>query len=118
LEHGHNVILNPKPYRAIAKTTQIIQGWTGNKITRLGWPIGSHKNYTYAWINDYKQHYWANESDQGHNLPGTWDSRYQLALQVSSNLTAIRSNTNKHGIGKINITSNTSTNCIIIFYVS
>jgi translation initiation factor IF-3 len=23
LEHEHNVILNPKPYRAIAKTTQI-----------------------------------------------------------------------------------------------
>jgi hypothetical protein len=35
----------------------------------------------------------------------------------SRDLTAIRSNTNKRGIGKINITPNISTNCIIIFYV-
>jgi hypothetical protein len=29
---------------------------------------------------------------------------YQLGLQVTHNLPAIRSNTNKHGIGKINVT--------------
>jgi hypothetical protein len=33
------------------------------------------------------------------------------------NLAANRSNTNKHSIGKINITPNISTNCIIIFFV-
>jgi hypothetical protein len=41
--------------------------------------------------------------------------RYQLALQVTRDLTAKRSNTNKHGIGKINITPNIRSNCIIIF---
>jgi hypothetical protein len=40
-----------------------------------------------------------------------------LGLQVTRNLAATRSNTNKHGIGKINITPNIRTNCIIIFYV-
>jgi hypothetical protein len=34
---------------------------------------------------------------------------------VTRNL-ASRSNTDKHGIGKINITPNISTNCIIIIY--
>jgi hypothetical protein len=42
------------------------------------------------------------KSDQGHNLLVTQISRYQLGLQVTHNLAAIRSNTNKHGIGKIN----------------
>jgi hypothetical protein len=42
--------------------------------------------------------------DQGHNLPGTWDSSYQGDLQVTRNLAASRSNTNKHGTDKINIT--------------
>jgi hypothetical protein len=45
-----------------------------------------------------------NKSGQGHNLPGTRDSRHQDNLQVTRNLAASRSNTNKHGIGKINIT--------------
>jgi len=31
-------------------------------------------------------------------------------------LTAKRSNTDKHGIGKMNITSNIRSNCIIIIY--
>jgi hypothetical protein len=44
--------------------------------------------------------------------------RYQLGLQVTRNLAATRSNTNKHGIGKINITPNIRTNCIIMFYAS
>jgi hypothetical protein len=42
---------------------------------------------------------------------------YQLALQVTRDLTAKRSNTNKHGIGKNNITPNIRSNFIIIFYV-
>jgi hypothetical protein len=44
------------------------------------------------------------KSNQGHNLPETRDSRYQLGLQVTHNLAATRNNTNKHGIVKINIT--------------
>jgi hypothetical protein len=36
---------------------------------------------------------------------------------VTRVLTAKRSNIDKHGIGKINITPNINTNCIIIFYV-
>jgi hypothetical protein len=44
--------------------------------------------------------------------------RYQLALQVARNLADSRSNTHKHGIGKINITQNIRTNCIIMFYAS
>jgi hypothetical protein len=50
-------------------------------------------------------------------LHETPDSRYQDDLQMTGNLAASRSNTNKHGIGKINITPNISTKCIIIFYV-
>jgi hypothetical protein len=46
----------------------------------------------------------------GLEIPGT-----SLVFKIS-NLAANRSNTNKHGIGKINITSNISTNCIVIFY--
>jgi hypothetical protein len=42
--------------------------------------------------------------------------RYQLALLVTHNLTASRSNKNKHGIGKINIIPNIRTNCIIMLY--
>jgi hypothetical protein len=34
---------------------------------------------------------------------------------VTRDLTAIRSNTNKHGICKINITPNIRINCVIIF---
>jgi hypothetical protein len=49
-------------------------------------------------------------------LLGTWDSRYQLALHVTRNLAASRSNTDKHGIDKIDITPNIRTNCIIIIY--
>jgi hypothetical protein len=41
---------------------------------------------------------------------------YQLALQVTRVLTAKRSNTDKQGIGKINITPNIRINCIIIIY--
>jgi hypothetical protein len=33
-------------------------------------------------------------------------------------LTAKRSNTDKHGIGKINITSNIRINCVLIIYAS
>jgi hypothetical protein len=44
--------------------------------------------------------------------------RYQLALQVTRVLTAKRSNTYKHGIGKINITPNIIIHCIIIIYAS
>jgi hypothetical protein len=46
------------------------------------------------------------------------DSRYQLALQVTCDLTAKRSNINKHDIGIINITLNIRTNFIIITYAS
>ena len=51
-------------------------GKQGIKVTTLGWPIGSHQNQAYAWISDNKEHYWVNKSDQGHNLPSTWDSSY------------------------------------------
>jgi hypothetical protein len=44
--------------------------------------------------------------------------RYQLGLQVTRNLAASRSNTNKYSIGKINITPNIRTNCIIMIYAS
>jgi hypothetical protein len=44
--------------------------------------------------------------------------RYQLALQVTRNLAASRSNTNKDGICKINITPNIGTNIIIMFHAS
>jgi hypothetical protein len=43
--------------------------------------------------------------------------RYPLGLQVTQNLAASRSNTNKHGIGKINITPNIGTNHVRIIYV-
>jgi hypothetical protein len=46
------------------------------------------------------------KSGQGHNLPGTWDSRYQDDSSNPRDLTSSRSNTNKHGIDKINITPN------------
>jgi hypothetical protein len=36
---------------------------------------------------------------------------------MTHELTASRSNTNRHGIDKINITSNIRTNCIIMIYV-
>jgi hypothetical protein len=44
--------------------------------------------------------------------------RYQLDLQVIRNLAATRSNTNKHGIGKTNITPNIRTYYIIMIYAS
>jgi hypothetical protein len=37
---------------------------------------------------------------------------------VTCDLAASRSNTNKHGIGKINITPKIRVNCIIIIYTS
>jgi hypothetical protein len=46
----------------------------------------------------------------GLEIPGT-----RMIFKIPD-LTAIRSNTNKHGIGKINITPNIRTNCVIIFY--
>jgi hypothetical protein len=61
-------------------------------------------------VNDYKEHYWVAKVNQGHNLPGTEDSMYQLALQMIRVLTAKCSNIDKQCIGKINITSNISTN--------
>jgi hypothetical protein len=66
--------------------------------------------------SDNKEYYWVTKVDQGHNLPDTWDSRYQGDSSNPRYLTARRSNTNKHGIDKINITSNIGTNCIIIIY--
>jgi hypothetical protein len=33
-----------KPYMAIARTTKKFRVKQGIKITRLGWPIGSHQN--------------------------------------------------------------------------
>jgi hypothetical protein len=42
--------------------------------------------------------------------------RYQVGLQVTRNLAATHSNTNKYGIGKINITLNIKTNNVRIFY--
>jgi hypothetical protein len=56
------------------------------------------------------------KSGQGHNLPDTWDSIYQGDSSDPRDLTASRSNKNKHGIDKINITPNISTNWIIIIY--
>jgi hypothetical protein len=44
--------------------------------------------------------------------PGT-----RMILQVTRVLTASRSNSNKHGIGKINITPNISTKYILIIYM-
>jgi hypothetical protein len=44
--------------------------------------------------------------DQGHNLPGTWDSSYQGDSLDPRDRTASRSNASKHGIDKINITPN------------
>jgi hypothetical protein len=44
--------------------------------------------------------------------------RYQLGLQLTRNLAATRSNANKHGIGKINITPNIRTYQIIMIYAS
>jgi hypothetical protein len=44
--------------------------------------------------------------------------RYQLGLQVTHNLATTHSNTNKHDIGKINITPNIIKNCIMMFYAS
>jgi hypothetical protein len=58
------------------------------------------------------------KSGQGHNLPGTWDSSYQGDSSDPRDRTASRSNTNKHGIDKINITPTISTNWIIINYAS
>jgi hypothetical protein len=55
-------------------------------------------------------------SDQGHNLPEIQDFQATGCSSDSHNLAANHSNTHKHGIGKINITPNISTNCIIIFY--
>jgi hypothetical protein len=54
--------------------------------------------------------------NQGHNLPDTWESSYQGDSSDPRDLTASRSNTNKHGIDKINITPNISTNLIIMIY--
>jgi hypothetical protein len=54
--------------------------------------------------------------DQGHNLPGTWDSSYPGDSSDPRD-SASRTNTNKHGIGKINITPYISTNWIIMIYV-
>jgi hypothetical protein len=48
--------------------------------------------------------------DQGHNVPGTWDSSYQGDSLDPRDLAASRSNTNRHGIDKINITPNIITN--------
>jgi hypothetical protein len=44
MENGQNVILNPKPYRAIAKRSKWFSDEQGKRITSLGWPIGSHQN--------------------------------------------------------------------------
>jgi hypothetical protein len=54
--------------------------------------------------------------DQGHKLPGTWDSTYQGDSSDPRDLTASRSNTIKHGIDKIIITPNIRTNWIIMNY--
>jgi hypothetical protein len=54
--------------------------------------------------------------DQGHNLPGTWDSSYQGDSSDPRNLAASRSSTNKHGIEKINITPNIRPYYIIMIY--
>jgi hypothetical protein len=65
-----------------------------------------------------REHYWVNKSGQGHNLPGTRDSRYQDDLQILVTSSLFRVIQTKHGIGKINITSNIRTNSIIILYAS
>ena len=44
-------------------------------------------------------------------------SRYQDDLQMTRVLTAKRSNTDIHGIGKINITPNIYANYILIIYM-
>jgi hypothetical protein len=44
--------------------------------------LGPIKIKPMHWISDIKEHYWVNRSDEGHNLPGTWDSRYQDDLQI------------------------------------
>jgi hypothetical protein len=46
------------------------------------------------------------KSGQEHNLHGTWDSSYHGDSSDPRDRTASRSNTNKHGIDKINITPN------------
>jgi hypothetical protein len=56
------------------------------------------------------------KSGQGHNLPGTWDSSYQSDASDPRDPTAKRNNIDKHGIDKINITPNISTNWIIMIY--
>jgi hypothetical protein len=56
--------------------------------------------------SDNKEYYWVHESDQGHNLPDTWDSSYQGDSSDPRDRTASRRNTSKHGIDKINITPN------------
>jgi hypothetical protein len=105
--------INPKPYKAVAELPKWFRGKQGiqDKQTRVTYWVPSKLNL--CMVNDYKEHYWV-QSGQGHNLPGTWDSRYQLALQMTRVLTASRINTNKHGIYKINITPNISTKCIIV----
>jgi hypothetical protein len=44
LEHGYNVILIPKPYKAIAELPKWFRGKQGKQINRLGQPIGSPQN--------------------------------------------------------------------------
>jgi hypothetical protein len=56
------------------------------------------------------------KSGQGHNLSGTWDSSYQDNSSDPRDLTASRTNTNRHGIDKINITPNIRSYCIIMIY--
>jgi hypothetical protein len=56
------------------------------------------------------------KSGQGHNLPDTWDSSYQGDSSDPRDLIASRSNTNKHGKDKINMTPNISRNWIIMIY--
>jgi hypothetical protein len=56
------------------------------------------------------------KSGQGYNLPGTWDSSYHGDSLDPRERTASRSNTNRHGIDKINITPNIRTYCIIMIY--
>jgi hypothetical protein len=55
--------------------------------------------------------------NQGHNLSVTWDSNYKGDSSDPRNLTASRSNTSWHGIDKINITPNISTNWTIMTYM-
>jgi hypothetical protein len=65
-------------------------------------------------VNDYKEHCWVKKVIKGTTFLGL--SRYQLALQMTRVLTAKLSNTDKHGICKINITPNIRINCIILIY--